>query len=164
MQSAKQPWWRGKRGEWYVVGQLFLFVVVIFGPRTLPGLPQWPAFLAKISTFAGATLMVAGVCLLIAGLFKLGANLTPLPYPKANAVLVQSGPYSLVRHPIYAAGILLAYGWTLAVGGWLTFVYATFLLIFLDMKAAREERWLTDKYPEYPDYQRRVHKLIPFIY
>jgi protein-S-isoprenylcysteine O-methyltransferase Ste14 len=164
MQAATRPRRSGKRGEWYVVVQFVLFIVVFLGPRTIPGLPQWPASLAKIAKFAGVTFMVAGVGLLAAASFKLGANLTPLPYPKENATLVQSGPYSLVRHPIYAAGILLAFGWALAVGGWLTFVYAALLLIFLDMKAAREERWLIDKYPEYPDYRRRVRKLIPFIY
>ena len=158
------PWWRGARGEWYVVAQLVLIAGVILGPRTLPGLPLWPAALARISMAAGAALMVAGGCLLFAGVFRLGANLTSLPYPKAHASLVQSGPYGLVRHPIYAAVILLAYGWAFAVRGWLTLVYAAALLIFLDFKAAREEQWLTDKYPEYPDYQRRVRKLIPFIY
>ena len=154
--------WRGRRGEWYVVGQFVLFGVVIFGPRTLPGLPQWPASLAVLSVLVGAASMVAGVSLLIAGVYGLGGrNLTPLPYPRERAALVQTGPYSFVRHPIYAAGILLAYGWALAVCGWLTLVYATCLLIFLDIKAAREERWLTGKFPEYPDYQRRVRRLIP---
>lgn len=162
---AKQPLWRGRHGEWYVVGQLVFFGVVILGPRTLPGLPQWPASLAAISVMVGAASMVAGVCLLIAGVYGLGfRNLTPLPYPRERATLVQTGPYAIVRHPIYASGILLAYGWAFAVRGWLTLVYATCLLIFLDIKAAREERWLTEKFAEYPGYQRRVRKLIPFIY
>ena len=113
---------------------------------------------------AGALVALAGACLLVASLLRLGVNLTPLPYPKARAPLVQSGPYSLVRHPIYAAVILLAFGWALAFGGWLTLVYAGVLAIFLDIKASREEKWLIEKYPEYPGYRRRVHKLVPFIY
>ena len=31
------PWWKGERGEWYVVAQVFLFALVVFGPRTFPG-------------------------------------------------------------------------------------------------------------------------------
>jgi protein-S-isoprenylcysteine O-methyltransferase Ste14 len=65
---------------------------------------------------------------------------------------------------MYAGGIVLAFGWALAVHGWLTLVYATVLAIFLDIKSSREERWLVEKFPEYPDYQRRVSKLIPFIH
>lgn len=94
------PWWRGARGEWYVAAQLALMAVVFLGPRTLPGLPAWPAPIARFTKFAGATLMLGGGGLLLAGLFRLGSNLTPLPYPKPNAALVQSGPYRLVRHPI----------------------------------------------------------------
>ncbi|HQG32287.1 MAG TPA: isoprenylcysteine carboxylmethyltransferase family protein, partial [Deltaproteobacteria bacterium] len=103
-------------------------------------------------------------CLLLAGLVRLGSNLTPLPFPKEDATLVQTGPYRLVRHPMYSGGIILAYGWALAAGGWLTLAYATVLLVFLDIKSAREEQWLAERFPDYSDYQRRVRKLIPFVY
>jgi protein-S-isoprenylcysteine O-methyltransferase Ste14 len=38
------------------------------------------------------------------------------------------------------------------------------LLIFFDIKSRREEKWLQDKYSNYTAYQKRVRKLIPFIY
>ena len=158
------PWWRGARGEWYVAAQLVLMAAVFFAPRTLPGLPAWPVSLARICIVAGAALGFAGASLLLASLFRLGSNLTPLPYPKTDATLVQTGPYRIVRHPMYAGGIVLAFGWALLVRGWLTLGYAAVLLVFLDIKSAREERWLTDRFPDYPDYQRRVRKLIPFVH
>lgn len=162
--ATRPPWWRGKRGEWYVAVQLVLIAVVFFAPRTLPGLPAWPAPLDGIGTFGGAALILAGVCLFLAGLFALGPNLTPLPHPKSNATLVQTGPYRIVRHPIYSGGLLLAYGWALVVHGWLTLAYATILLIFLEVKSTREESWLAERFPEYRDYRRRVRKLIPFVH
>jgi protein-S-isoprenylcysteine O-methyltransferase Ste14 len=162
MRNTHASWWRGRRGEWYVTIQLVLTGLVFFGPRTLPGLPRWPAPVIRV--LIGAALMFAGSCLLLAGLFRLGPNLTPLPYPKQHTTLIQTGPYRVVRHPMYSGGIMLAYGWALAVGGWLTLVYATVLLIFLDIKSAREEQWLIDKFPGYTDYQQRVRKFIPFIY
>lgn len=164
MPETHLPWWRGTRGEWYVVAQLALIALVFLGPRTLPGLPVWPPRLAAGLRFAGGALALGGISLLLAGLSRLGPNLTPLPYPKADATLVQTGPYRLVRHPMYAGGLVLAYGWALIVSGWLTLGYATVLLIFLDIKSTREERWLAEKFPDYPDYRRRVRKLIPFFY
>jgi protein-S-isoprenylcysteine O-methyltransferase Ste14 len=163
IQGTQPPWWRGTRGEWYVAAQLALIAVVFFGPRTLPGLPVWPAPLARLLVFPGAALALAGSGLLLAGLLGLGSNLTALPFPKPDATLVRTGPYRVVRHPMYAGGIALAFGWALLVRGSLTLGYAAVLLIFLDIKSAREERWLRGKFPDYEDYQRRVRKLIPFI-
>ena len=162
--GSRTRWWQGTRGEWYLAGQLVLMALVFFGPRTLARLPAWPAPLARISVIVGAALMVGGGALLLAGLLRLGSNVSPLPRPRRHARLVQSGPFRLVRHPMYAGGIVLAYGWALAVHGWLTLIYATVLFVFLDMKSSREERWLTEKFPDYREYQRRVSKLIPFIY
>jgi protein-S-isoprenylcysteine O-methyltransferase Ste14 len=164
MSADRAPWWHGNHGEWFVVGQVVLILVVFLGPRTLNGLPAWPSPVVRVSIPVGAALMAAGACLLLVGGLGLGASLTPLPCPKPDATLVRTGPYRLVRHPMYAGGILLACGWALVAHGWLTLIYAVVLVVFLDIKSAREERWLVEKYPEYPDYQRRVRKLIPFVY
>ncbi len=161
--SNKSPWWRGTRGEWFVAAQIVLIALVFFGPRTLPGLPAWPALLVRCSVFVGVALLIAGGCMFVAGIFKLGSGLTPLPYPRPHAILIQTGPYRLVRHPIYTGGIALAFGWAFIVCGWLTLCYAAVLLIFLDIKSSREELWLMEKFEGYRDYQKRVRKLIPFV-
>jgi protein-S-isoprenylcysteine O-methyltransferase Ste14 len=108
--------------------------------------------------------MVAGGALLLAALFRLGRGLTPLPYPKESGRLVRTGPYALVRHPMYSGGFLIFLGWSLHVRSWLTLGYALVLFAFMDLKSRREEKWLTEKFPEYADYRRRVRKLIPFVY
>jgi len=139
--------------------------VLFLGPRTAAGLPAWPPALAGISKLAGFVLALAGTGLLVASIFGLGSrNLTPLPRPRTHSALVRSGPYRYVRHPMYAGGIALAYGWALLVHGWLTLAYATALFVFFEIKVAREERWLAERFSDYPDYQRRTRKLIPFLH
>ncbi len=39
--SARAPWWRGTRGEWYVVGQVIIFGLILVGPHSAGGLPSW---------------------------------------------------------------------------------------------------------------------------
>jgi len=158
------PWWKGERGEYYVVAQVFLFALVLFGPDTLPGIGPWPPALDAPARVVGALLMVAGALLSFSGILRLGDNLTPLPYPKDCAELVQSGPYRIVRHPIYSGLIIAALGLGLWRTSLLSVGYAIVLLVFFDVKSRREEVWLTEKYDGYAEYRSRVKKLLPWIY
>jgi protein-S-isoprenylcysteine O-methyltransferase Ste14 len=161
---SQTPWWKGKRGEWYVVTQAVLGCLAIFGPPTWPGWPAWVAPFTWLGWIVGPLVGGLGGLLVLAGVFGLGTNLTAVPYPKDDASLVTTGPYQFVRHPIYCGLILLALGWALLWNGWLKLVYALILFVFFDIKSRREEQWLCEKYPDYAAYQKRVHKLIPFIY
>jgi protein-S-isoprenylcysteine O-methyltransferase Ste14 len=162
--GRREPWWKGARGEWLVVAQVLLMGLTFFGPRSVGGRPAWPFPFPHALRVAGAVLMVGGGLLFLAGLLRLGRALTPLPYPKEGAELVQSGPYAVVRHPMYGGGLVLALGWALFVQGWLTLGWVLALFVLLDVKSRREERWLAGKFPAYGAYQRRVRKLIPFLY
>ena len=158
------PWWQGARGEWLVVTQVLLMGLVFLGPRTLAGWPAWPFPFPQAGAPLGIVLMIGGAILFLAGLRQLGHALTPLPYPRSRAELIQTGPYALVRHPIYSGGLVLALGWALCVHAWLTLGYVIILAVFLDSKSRREERWLVEKFPAYAAYRQRVRKLIPFVY
>ena len=162
--AARAPWWKGTRGEWYVVAQVGLFALIAFGPHRWPGAPAWPAPYAHIAMAVGGVLILGGGLLSLAGVFRLGSNLSALPYPREGAPLREDGPYAIVRNPIYSGLILAAFGWGLYVNGWLTLLYALALFVFFDVKSRREERWLCERFPEYGDYQRRVRKLVPWVY
>ncbi len=164
MTGYQTPWWRGARGEWLVVLQVALVALVFLGPRTLGGHPATTFPFSRACLTAGPVLMTAGAALLLAGIIKLGPGLTPLPYPKDDARLIDTGPYALVRHPMYSGGFVLGLGWALSVRSWLTVGYVVVLFVFLDLKSRREETWLADRYPDYGSYQRRVRRLVPFLY
>ncbi len=161
--TTQTEWWRGPRGEWYVVIQVVLILIVLLGPRTWPDGPLL-SLASPAWSIAGVVLMLAGLSLTAAGGLWLGRKVTPLPCPRDGAKLVDCGPFRLVRHPMYSGGIFFAFGWAIYVRGPLTLAYAIVLLVFVDVKARREERWLRGAFPAYEAYERRVRKLIPFVY
>lgn len=161
---SNQPWWKGAKGEWYVVVQFILFGLVAFGPASLPGWPAWTGSWRTITIVIGLILGGIGGLLASAGLFNLGSNLTAVPHPKEDAHMVAHGAYRFVRHPIYSGIIFGAMGLGFLRGGWLALLYALILFIFFDIKSRREEAWLREKYADYAEYQQRVPKLIPFVY
>ena len=160
-----QPPRRGKRGELLVALQAGLIVAFMFAPPWNPWIT--PALLAMSQPLRIAFLALCGViALAIAGLgfLKLGANLTPLPYPVEHNRLVTQGIYALIRHPLYSSQLFAALGWvvySLSLSHLLLLVIG---FVFFDYKAAREEAWLTERHPEYAAYARRTRKLIPWWY
>jgi protein-S-isoprenylcysteine O-methyltransferase Ste14 len=161
---SQAAWWKGTRGEWYVFVQVVLVLLIAVGPRTWHGWPDWPFAGGWPASLGGAALLIGGLCLAAAGAVRLGKALTPLPYPGAGAVLHETGPYRIVRHPMYSGVLLAAFGWALLCRGWLTLAYVLGGCVFIDFKVRREEAWLVERFPDYAAYQRRVRKLIPFVY
>lgn len=83
--------------------------------------------------------------------------------PEARG-LVTSGPYQLVRHPIYLGEIIAAFG--LILPSFLTLHLVVFL-VFVSTQMRRtyyEEDVLRQAFPDYPEYARRTHRLIPYIF
>jgi protein-S-isoprenylcysteine O-methyltransferase Ste14 len=157
------PWWRGTRGEWYVVAQFVLLGLVLAAPWLAPQ-PAWPAPWSRLAQAAGVLLLLLGGALAVAGVLNLGRNLSPLPHPKAGAALVETGLYSLVRHPIYSGLIAGCLGWALVHNSLITLLLAVAVFVFFDVKARREERALSQHFPAYARYRQRVRRFIPFIY
>jgi protein-S-isoprenylcysteine O-methyltransferase Ste14 len=154
----------GQRGELYLAIQFLLFALIFFTPLLMPDLVEWPYPWDLIGRGLGIVLGLVGGLVALAGVLSLGRNLTAVPYPKDDAILVESGAFRIVRHPIYSGIILSSLGWGLLTNSLLALLLALVLFIFFDVKSRREERWLSDKYSDYNAYQTRVRKLIPLIY
>jgi len=156
--------WLGKKGEGYVIIQFVLFGLIFVAPFLTRSYNNWPFPWQTLGLTAGLVLMGCGLILAFWGLLSLGDNLTAVPHPKENARMVENGAYRLVRHPIYSGIILGALGWSLFMTSGLSLLLVLVLFLFFDAKSRQEEKWLAEKYENYPAYQTRVKKLIPFIY
>lgn len=151
-----------ERGAWYVLIQGILIGLILFGSQGAPLLSE--GTLKDILQSCGIALGLLACLIMTIAVVNLGKNLTPLPCPKDNAVLVQTGLYQYVRHPIYFGVLLAALAWLLIFPGAYVLAYSIGLFILFDVKARREEVWLVERFPAYKTYQQRVKKLIPGIY
>lgn len=149
----------GSRGEAWVLIQVLLFAVFLLMPQVGPG---WPA--PTVFRILGASAVLGGIAVLGSSAVSLGKSLTPFPRPLPSAQLVTSGAYRVVRHPMYFGLLLAALGISLLTLSPLRIALTLLLGVFFDRKATREERWLLERYPDYPAYQAEVRKLLPYLY
>ena len=129
----------------------FALMAVILGLGLAPG--DWPGALRA----AGVVVLALGIAGFVWSTRALGDSLTPYPRPRTEGVLVQHGPYRLVRHPIYAAGTLVFLGGAVAASISAT-VAALMLPVLWWFKAGVEERFLAERFPGYAEYRRRVRR------
>jgi protein-S-isoprenylcysteine O-methyltransferase Ste14 len=143
-----------------VIGQIVLFWLIV--ATGLLG-PAWTGLARLATSILGIALIISGGTLAIRGVRDLRDALTPLPFPRDGAELVETGVYARVRHPIYGGLIVAAVGWGLVTASPISIALAGMLLGFFQLKSRREEIWLTERYPGYPAYRDRTRRLIPWI-
>ena len=85
------------------------------------------------------------------------------PKPLDSAKLVTSGVFKRMRHPIYAGLLLLAYGIGIGSGPTPHLFFAIALHVVLSKKAALEEIFLIEKFPEYQGYLARTGRFFPKV-
>ncbi len=108
---------------------------------------------------------IAGVALGIWALVVMGwRNMNITPTVKAGARLVTEGPYRIIRHPMYAAVLLVA--WPLIIGQYSLFRFAAGVILTIDLvlKLFYEESLLKNHFPEYAVYMKTTYRLIPFLF
>jgi protein-S-isoprenylcysteine O-methyltransferase Ste14 len=150
----------GRGGGW-VVAQ-FVLIGVCIAAAWAP--VDWPSGIQDGLSVLGALLALAGATVAVAASRALGRGLTPFPHPVRGAPLVDTGPYRLVRHPIYFGGLLFFAGWSLWAGP-VALAVAAALGVLWAKKAALEERHLLAAHPGYADYASRVRRrLVPGVY
>lgn len=112
--------------------------------------------------WVGAFFTVVGIAFATWERYRLGRNWGSRP--KEDHVLIASGPYAYVRHPIYAGAILALLGSTLT-GSIVAVMLFIISIIFCLRRITKEERIMLSLFPgQYPAYQARTKRLIPFVW
>ncbi len=94
----------------------------------------------------------------------LGRNWSAEVTFKEGHELVASGPYGLVRHPIYTGLLLMGLGTAINYGRVVGFAVFVAVCVAFGWKARLEERIMSAHFPAaYADYRSRVRAIIPFV-
>jgi protein-S-isoprenylcysteine O-methyltransferase Ste14 len=136
-----------------------LALVGSYGTWLIPFLPRGPEL--PVLAVASAIILVVSEGLMIYPLVALGKSFSLMPQARK---LVTSGPYAIVRHPLYlieevaVAGVLLQYAW---------FAALPFLFLHLAVQIERmrlEEKVLQEVFSEYTPYAKCTQRLIPGVW
>ncbi len=137
-------------------------MLLVANPRGAGLLQPWRALSPTPLAWFGLACVLAGLLFTVWARRVLGQYWSVMPTLKASHAIIRTGPYALVRHPIYT-GLLLALFGTAVMET--TVAAATgFLLVLIGfvIKAGQEERLLTGHFgAPYAEYQAQVPALVP---
>jgi protein-S-isoprenylcysteine O-methyltransferase Ste14 len=136
-------------------------LLLVVPARGYPG-RLWSITLAEAWTCAG--LIAAGFAFCWWARLHLGRLWSSRVTRKAEHRVVATGPYGIVRHPIYTGILLAVYATAALMGTVLGLAGAALMTLGFWLKARLEERWLAQELPpgDYAAYRRKVPMLVPF--
>jgi protein-S-isoprenylcysteine O-methyltransferase Ste14 len=144
---------------WIVsIGFVAIFVVCALDHRW-----HWSA--------ARGAVAIAGDCLVALGWLVIFFVFKGNPFTAATIELaadqkvITSGPYAIVRHPMYSGGLIYLLGIPIALGSWWGLLVVILTLPALIWRLFDEEKFLTKNLPGYSEYRDKVrYRLLPLIW
>lgn len=135
-----------------ILGGFLTSALLWLGPNE--ALPLWARALASFMVLIGTILATLII-------LRLGKSFSILPESRR---LVTTGPYALVRHPLYLAEAVVTLGVMINfLSVWAVLVVAAQFALQIT-RMHYEEKTLRETFPEYDDYARKTPRLLPGIY
>lgn len=139
-----------------LVSWLVFIPLDTFAFHILPPPPGWVAGLGLVTALAGVTVAYAAVWQ--------NQFAAPTIHDQDGQQVIDSGVYSLIRHPLYAGNLMLFAGGALWLGSTAAALATVAQLAATLWRIRMEEAYLRDTLPDYADYARRVRgRLIPYV-
>ncbi len=140
-----------------------VFFLAVF---VLPGIDHrfgWSHVPAWLSLFSLA-LFLTGYAFIIL-VFKINRYASRIVEVQQGQKVITTGPYAIVRHPMYAAQILLFPSFLLSLGSWWACLLSVSIVIPLVFRIRNEENVLSSELPGYREYcEKTRYRLLPHIW
>ncbi|GLS28301.1 Protein-S-isoprenylcysteine O-methyltransferase Ste14 [Mesorhizobium albiziae] len=154
---------RGRGDRTPVLANFAAFGLFFAFLAAFAGNAEGPA--ALVLALCGCLVALAGAALVLRSRAELGAAWSLVPSADQGAGLVTTGPYRLIRHPIYLGLSMLALGEALAFSSWPAMLVVISLIVpTFVWRAYAEEKLLTHTFGErHADYRRQTKIMIPYL-
>jgi protein-S-isoprenylcysteine O-methyltransferase Ste14 len=147
-------------------------IIQIFAAVAFAGTIALPAFDHRFGwSFVPAYAVLTGDALVMLGFFMVFRVFKENSYTSgtievgAGQMVISTGPYAVVRHPMYAGALILLCGVPVALGSWWGLLVLIPMTIILVWRLVDEERFLKDNLAGYSEYRDRVrYRLAPLIW
>ena len=141
-----------------------IFVLLIF---VLPGLDVrngWSGGVRPTQSLAADAVFSLGFFIIFL-VFRVNSYTAAIVDVQEGQRVVSTGPYAIVRHPMYAGAALMFLATPIALGSSWAVIAAALLVLTMCVRAVDEERVLRERLPGYVDYMRTVRwRLIPGVW
>ena len=115
-------------------------------------------------SLVGFALAIAGLAFSVWARVYLGSNWSPIVMLRKGQTLVRSGPYGIVRHPIYSGLVVAITGTALVFGGYRVIISIVCVFLFAWVRIADEEKLMLNQFGEdYVKYRKEVKAIVPGI-
>jgi protein-S-isoprenylcysteine O-methyltransferase Ste14 len=152
--TPRQKWIQG------LASLVYLALFVVAGLDHRAGWSHVPV----AAVIAGDALVVLGM-FVVHRVFRANTFTSAVVDVDREQQLVSTGPYAVVRHPMYAGALVMMVGVPIALGSWWSLVPVGAMVAVIVARLLDEESLLADRLPGYPEYRSRVkHRLVPRVW
>ncbi len=136
--------------------QLLLLILYAVDCNWSLGVSHWAKIISLI-------IAISGLMVVLIAIVQLNRNLSPFPTPKKKAILLQTGLYKIVRHPIYSGLIVFFFGYGFYKDSGYKIIVAVLFVVLFHFKTRYEEQQLQNKFKDYQSYKVKTYKFFPFF-
>ena len=157
------PFAEGERSQKIIMAITSLGFVALL---VVPGLDRrfgWSSMPGSVAILGDLLLLLGWLGIL--AVFRANSYAAATIQVTSGQTVISTGPYALVRHPMYAAALLMLLGIPIALGSWWGALVLLALIPVLGWRLIDEERLLLRDLDGYAEYRRKVRwRLIPYIW
>ncbi len=137
--------------------QIILFIIYFLDLQFVNfNTPYWFEVCAGIFT-------MIGILIILISILQLNTTISPFPSPRFKTILITSGMFKYMRHPIYSGIIISSISYSIYSGSTYKLIIAVILYFLFYFKSVYEERKLSQHFLNYENYKKITGRFFPIF-